>query len=82
MPSWDRFEALRRTSPERAEAILPSSLPTISVEAGATLGWERYADVCIGIDRFGASAPGAQAMERLGISVDHVVDAAIALVGR
>lgn len=82
MPSWDRYEALRERDPAAAEAILPKSLPTISVEAGSTFGWERYADRCIGIDRFGASAPGSQVLERLGINAEHVVDAALSLIGR
>ncbi|NDB04237.1 MAG: transketolase, partial [Acidimicrobiia bacterium] len=55
MPSWDRFEKFRATNSAAADAILPRSLPTLSVEAGATMGWHKYADECIGIDRFGAS---------------------------
>jgi transketolase len=82
MPSWDRYETLRQHDSAAAQAILPSSLPTISVEAGSTFGWERYADRCIGIDRFGASAPGAQALERLGINAEHIVETALALIGR
>jgi transketolase len=73
LPSWDRFQELRRRDPSRAEAILPRDLPTVSVEAGSTLGWERYADRCIGIDRFGASAPGPVVLDRLGINPDNVV---------
>jgi transketolase len=56
------------------------NLPTLSVEAAATFGWERYADVPIGIDRFGASAPGAVVMDALGINVDHVVSEALRLI--
>ena len=37
------------------------------------MGWQKYADHAIGIDRFGASAPGAIALKELGISVDAVV---------
>ena len=47
----------------------------LSVEAGVTFGWATYADDSIGIDRFGASAPGDLVMEKLGINVDNVVDA-------
>ena len=55
MPSWDRFE---QQHPATREAILPSDVPTLSVEAATTFGWSKYADDSIGIDRFGASAPG------------------------
>lgn len=72
MPSWDRFENVRRSDPGRADRILPQGLPTVSLEAASTFGWERYADLCIGIDRFGASAPGGQALERLGIDAESV----------
>lgn len=81
MPSWDRFEALRGSDPRRAEAILPSSLPTVSIEAGSTLGWAKYADTCLGIDRFGASAPGAEVLDRLGMNPDAVVAAVRSLIG-
>jgi transketolase len=49
------------------------------VEAATTFGWERYADDSIGIDRFGASAPGDVVLDRLGINVEHVVTRAGAL---
>jgi transketolase len=81
LPSWDRFEKFRLDHPEDAEAILPSSVPTVSIEAGTTFGWERYADRCIGIDRFGASAPGALALENLGINDQHVVQVTLDLLG-
>jgi transketolase len=77
MPSWDRFaeqDAAFRAS------ILPDGVPTLSVEAATTFGWERYADDSIGIDRFGASAPGGLALRNLGIDVDNVVARADALL--
>ena len=80
LPSWDRFEAYRAMHPELAERILPKGVPTVSVEAGSTFGWERYADVCIGIDRFGASAPGAEVLDRLGISVGNVKNSVLGLL--
>jgi transketolase len=80
LPSWDRFEAYRVAQPDLAERILPKGVPTVSVEAGSTFGWERYADVCIGIDRFGASAPGAEVLERLGISVSNVKNTVLGLM--
>jgi transketolase len=77
LPSWDRFEA---QSPEYREQVLPPGVPVLSVEAGVTFGWSRWADASIGIDRFGVSAPGAEVLDRLGINVDHVVECAGALV--
>jgi transketolase len=70
MPSWDLFLA---QSAETRRKILPEEIPTLSIEAGTTFGWASFSNHQIGIDRFGASAPGAEALERLGISVDAVV---------
>ena len=69
LPSWDRFFSL--PSSER-NAIIPSTLPRISVEAGSTFGWAAIATHSVGIDRFGASAPGNVVMEKLGISATNV----------
>ncbi len=77
LPSWDRFaeqdESFR-------DSILPAGIPTLSVEAASTFGWERWSDDSIGIDRFGSSAPGELVLEKLGISVEHVVERAHALL--
>jgi transketolase len=54
----------------------------LSIEAASTFGWRRWADRSIGIDRFGASAPGAVALERLGINLDNIVTQALALASR
>jgi transketolase len=77
MPSWDRFE--NQTAEFRA-SVLPKGVPVLSVEAAVTFGWAKYATESIGIDRFGASAPGARVLDKLGINVDHVVNRATALV--
>jgi transketolase len=77
LPSWDRFSAQDEAY---RDSILPAGVPTLSVEAATTFGWERWSDDSIGIDRFGASAPGELVLERLGISVDHVVERANALL--
>lgn len=80
MPSFkllDEQEEAYRTS------IFPESTPKLAVEAGATMGWYKYVGHnggVIGVDRFGASAPGPVAMEKLGISVAHVVEKAKQLV--
>ena len=75
-----RWSACRRGIASRAKTadyravVLPAGVPVLSVEAATTFGWERCADDSIGIDRFGASAPGAVVLDQLGINVDHVVD--------
>jgi transketolase len=77
LPCWEWFE-------ERGEdyiaGVLPPGVPTLSVEAGSTFGWSRYADASVGLDRFGASAPGAVNMEKFGFTVDHVVERAQSLL--
>ena len=77
LPSWDRFE---RATDTARQAIFPVGTPVLSVEAATTFGWSRWADDSIGIDRFGASAPGGLVLEKLGINVDNVVARATALV--
>jgi transketolase len=73
MPSWDRFAA---QADGYRDEVLPPGVPKLSVEAGTTFGWDRWVDDAIGIDDFGASAPGAVVLERYGINADHVVDRA------
>ena len=77
LPSWDRFA---EQDDSYRESIMPPGVPRLSVEAATTFGWERYADDSIGIDRFGASAPGELVLDKLGINVDHVVERANALL--
>ncbi len=79
LPSWDRFE---QQDEAFRQSIFPPGVPVLSVEAAVTYGWSRYADASIGIDRFGASAPGQLVLERLGINVDNVVQHAKALLAR
>ncbi len=70
MPCWEAFEA---QPSDVQQAVIDFSLPRVAVEAGVTLGWDLYADQVVGIDRFGASAPGDTAMDELGMNVDNVV---------
>jgi transketolase len=72
MPSWELFE--QQDEGYRA-SVLPDRSQTVSVEAGVSLGWDRYAVRHVAIDRFGASAPGTEVLEKLGINVDAVVEA-------
>jgi transketolase len=70
MPSVDRYLAL---SSAHQQELVPRGVPSISLEAGSTFGWSSITTHHIGIDRFGASAPGSVVMEKLGISADNVV---------
>ncbi|MGZ4695011.1 MAG: transketolase-like TK C-terminal-containing protein, partial [Acidimicrobiales bacterium] len=77
LPSWELFGL---QDDDYRDAVLPAGVPTLSVEAGVTFGWSTYADDSIGIDHFGASAPGEVALEKFGFTVDHVVERAVALL--
>lgn len=77
LPSWDRFDA---QSPDFKATIFPAGVPVLSVEAGVTFGWAKYADASVGIDRFGASAPGNLVLDKLGMNVDNVVAHATTLI--
>lgn len=83
MPSWELFEA----QPEEYQHhVLPPSIKMrLSVEAGSVQGWSRYVGdegFALGVDRFGASAPGDVVMREYGFSVDNVVQKTLALVGK
>jgi transketolase len=79
MPSWKLFE---EQSAEYRASVLPAGIPRVSVEAGRTFGWERWTagGKSVGIDRFGASAPGALVADKLGLNTDAVVAAAKSLL--
>lgn len=72
MPSWDIFEM---QSEEYKKSVLPEGLPKVAVEAGVTMGWSRYTgskDNVIGINKFGASAPGGTVMKEYGFTAENV----------
>ena len=80
MPSWKIFE--EQTAAYKASVLL-AGVPRLAVEAGATLGWWKYVGLdgdVIGLDRFGASAPGPLVMKELGFSAENVAARAKALV--
>ena len=77
-PSWDRFEQQDEATRDVGVA---RRRPGALGRGGHTFGWARYADDSIGIERFGASAPGDDVLDRLGINVEHVVERAKALLG-
>lgn len=74
MPSWELFEQQPK---DYRESVLPPSIKArVSIEAGVTLGWQKYvgdAGIAIGLDRYGASAPGKVIFEKLGFTVENVV---------
>jgi transketolase len=74
MPSWEVFAA---QSEDYKESVLPPSVTArVSVEAGVTFGWSRWvgeAGISIGVDRFGASAPGAVNLKELGLTAENIV---------
>src|SRR5947208_4053230 len=83
MPSWELFDLQPK---EYRDSVLPPSIKRrVAVEAALPQGWHRYVgdggDV-IGIERFGASAPGNVVMEKLDFTVNHVVERALALLER
>ena len=77
MPSWELFEE----QPASYQAqILPTDVPKLAVEAACSFGWSRWVDDVVAIDRFGASAPGPVALDKLGINPGHVIERANALL--
>jgi transketolase len=75
MPSWQLFD--RQTQDYREQVLPPGVTARVAIEAGATLGWERYVGaqgVVIGLDRFGASAPVQVVMEKFGFTAENVVE--------
>jgi transketolase len=83
MPSWDRFEAQDEAY---RESVLPKAVKRrVTIEAGARQGWHKYAGdegTTIGIDHYGASAPGDVVMRNFGFTAEHVTAAALRLLGR
>jgi transketolase len=77
MPSWMLFEEQEEAY---RQSVLPKGVPAVSVEAGVTLGWSRWAHAHVGIDRFGVSAPGDVALEYFGFTRENVAEVARSLV--
>ena len=83
MPGWNLFEA---QDDAYRESVLPKTIKKrVTVEAGSTYGWDRWATehgVMIGINHYGASAPGDEIMKHFGFTAEHVTAAALRLLGR
>ena len=75
VPSRELFE--QQSEAYRLDVLLSSEVPKLVLEAGVSTGWGSYAGdggVVIGIDRFGASAPGQTVMNKLGLNVSNVTE--------
>ena len=82
LPSTEIFSA---QSDEYRETVLPPGVPLLAIEAGVSLGWRSYVGpqiAVIGVDTFGASAPGSVVMEHYGFTVENVCKRAQMLIGR
>jgi transketolase len=83
MPSWELFE---EQSEDIQKRVLPPTLKKrIAIEAGISMGWERYVGPqgkVIGIDRFGASAPGGTVLEKYGFTADKIVTTALEMLNK
>ena len=80
-PSWELFE--RQSEAYRDQVLPPGIKKRLAVEAGVTQGWERWvgdSGRVIGIDHFGASAPGSTLMQEFGFSTGHVIEEALSLM--
>jgi transketolase len=74
MPSWELFE--QQPEAYRTSVLPPAVSARVAIEAGRTLGWERYVGErgsVVGVDRFGASAPGPEVAARLGLTPETIV---------
>ncbi|MBV9938283.1 MAG: transketolase [Acidobacteriaceae bacterium] len=83
MPSWELFKA---QDEGYRESVLPKSMKKrVTVEAASPMGWAQWAGdegTIIGIDHYGASAPGAEIMKNFGFTAEYVTSAALRLLGR
>ena len=83
MPSWNLFDA---QDEGYRESVLPKAVrKRVTVEAGSPQGWHRFATdegTVIGIDHYGASAPGEEIMKHFGFTSEHVTSVALRLLGR
>ena len=73
LPSWNLFHQQPQAYRDQ---VIPSGVPILAIEAGSSLGWKPYlgpAIAVIGVDRFGASAPGKEVMAHYGFTVENVV---------
>ncbi len=83
MPSWELFE--QQDDAYRESVLGPAGTPRVAVEAGVTIGWERFIGdrgAVVGIDTFGASGPGGKVLTYFGFTPEHVAARALLLLGQ
>jgi transketolase len=83
MPSWELFS--QRDEAYRQRVLGPAGTPRVAVEAGATLGWERFVGergAVVGINRYGASGPGGEVLKHFGFTPQRVAAAALRVLGQ
>jgi transketolase len=80
--SMASMEIFRSRPKDERDKILPPDMPTLAVEAASPLGWYEFADEVLGLDRFGASAPGPVVYEKLGFTPNAVADRVARLLGK
>ncbi|MCW2958841.1 MAG: tkt [Solirubrobacterales bacterium] len=78
MPSWELYDA---QDEGYKQSVLPLGVPKVSIEAGIAMGWAKYVDASVSIERFGASAEGTEVLERLGITPAAAAAKVKALIG-
>jgi transketolase len=83
MPSWNLFEAQDQAY---CESVLPKAVrKRVTIEAASPMGWHKWAGdegAVIGLNRYGASAPGDEIMRNLGFTAEHVTSEALRILGR
>ncbi|MBI4771666.1 MAG: transketolase, partial [Chloroflexi bacterium] len=83
MPCWELFD---EQPADYRQSVLPASVPArLAVETGVSLGWHRWVGergAVLGLDRYGASAPGPRLMQEFGFTAENVAEKALQLVGR
>mmetsp|Transcript_47491 Transcript_47491/g.110719 ORF Transcript_47491/g.110719 Transcript_47491/m.110719 type:complete len:774 (+) Transcript_47491:61-2382(+) len=77
MPCWELY---REQSAEYKDKLLPKDVPKLSVEAAVTMGWGEFADGFVGINCFGASAPGGTCLDKFGFNAENVAACAERLI--
>ena len=83
MPSWELFE--KTDKDYRDSVIPPDKTARIAIEAGSSMGWEKYVGTgspIIAMESYGASAPGGTLMEKFGFTADNIVEKAMTLLGK
>ncbi|HEY7032897.1 MAG TPA: transketolase [Thermomicrobiales bacterium] len=83
LPSWELFES--QAASYKSQVLGAEGTPRLSVEAGVTIGWQKYTGANgrnVGIDRYGASGPGAKVLAHFGFTKEHVTAEALRLLGR